>query len=226
MISGKQLKKVLDHSFTAGTGFLAPTASFIANPSTYTITSVPTSVVLNGTIIPNDGVILSWTITDISGTTLAFGSGNSISHTLAVTPTLVSSNIYNLNITYTNTSTGLAQSLIVPATVVVTTAALVGQMNSPTQDITIPADLTPYEPFLASTTQVAVMNLFPVVSANVGRIVFAIPDSYGAVTQIEDGVGLNVIAQFNMVVDSANNRKIYTTINVLTPGTYNYKLIF
>jgi len=226
MISGKQLKQVLDYSFSAGTDFLAPIASFTATPSIYTTITLPTTVVLTGSIIQNDGSDISWTITDLAGTTIAFGTNNNVSHTLVTIPTSVSSNIYNLNITYINTSTGLTQSLIVPTSVVVTTAALVGQMDSPTQDIAIPEELIPYESLLTSTTQVAVMNLFSVVAANVGRIVFAIPDSYGAVTQIEDGVGLNVIAQFNMVVDSANNRKIYTTINVLTPGTYNYKLIF
>ena len=226
MISGKQLKQILDYSFTAGTSFLAPTATFLATPSTYTSLALPASVVLSGAIIPNSGTSISWTITNAAAATLAFGSGNAPTHTLAVVPSAVASSIYNLNITYTNTITGTTQSIITPTVVSVTSAALKGQIDSPTQTITIPGDLTPYLADLTITDQAELINVFDVVATDIGRIVFAIPDDYGIVSIIEDGSGLNVLDQFTPVIDTSNARTIFTSIDVVTPATYNYKLVF
>ena len=70
------------------------------------------------------------------------------------------------------------------------------------------------------------VNVFSIIAANTGRIVMTIPDSFGSVTSIEDGAGLNVLSQFNAVVDVPNLRTIYVSINALTPATYDYKFIF
>tara|TARA_R110000765_G_scaffold71466_5_gene138728 strand:- start:506 stop:1183 length:678 start_codon:yes stop_codon:yes gene_type:complete len=225
MISGKQLKQVLDYSFSAGTTFLAPTATFSAAPSSYTIASVPGTVTLTGSVTPNDGTSVTWTIT--SGVTLlASGSGNSISHNLVSIPSSLGTSVYNLNITYTNVTAGTTAVLVVPTSVVVTASCLVGQMNSPTQDILIPGDLTPYEGALVVSTQGTIINVFGIVAANTGRLIITIPDSYGAVVLIEDGSGLDVLSQFNTTADPTNSRTIYSSVNIVTPGTYNYKIIF
>jgi hypothetical protein len=228
MISGKQLKQVLDYSFTAGSGFLAPTATFIATPSTYTTSSLPASVVLTGDITLNDAASVTWTITDASGTVLTSGSGVSVSHTLATVPSALSTNLYNLNVTYTNTVTAASQVLVVPTSVIVTAPCLIGQLATGV-DITVAADLTPaIETTLTVSNQATIINVFDIVASELpnGKIIFVIPDSYGSVTSIEDGAGLNVISQFNAVVDGTNGRTIYTAVTAVTPATYNYKIIF
>jgi hypothetical protein len=227
MISGRDLKNVLTQSFTNGTSFLAPTASFIATPSTYTVSSLPASVILSGTITPNNGTLITWTITNSGGTVIATGSGVNVTHTLASVPSAVSTNVYNLNVTYTNATAGTTAVIVVATSVVVTAAGKVGQINSPTATITIPGDLTaPYEAALVVETKTQMINLFPIVAANTGRIVIVIPDSYGTVSIIEDGAGLNALPQFNATLDPTNSRTIYSSVNIVTPGTYNYKIIF
>jgi len=226
MISGKQLKQVLDFSFTGGDLFLPPTASFIATPNVYAVDALPASVTLAGSIIPNDGTSITWTITNVGGTVLSSGATTTVNYVLPAVPSAISTNLYNLNVTYTNTTTALTAILVVPTYVTVTATALIGQINSPTQTIVVPGDLTPYEGALTVTTQSVIINPFDVVAANVGRIVFTVPTSYGTVTSIEDGAGLDVLDQFTVLPDPGNARTIYTTINVLTASTYSYKIIF
>lgn len=225
MISAKQIKQILDISFTGGSGFLAPTSTFIITPSNYSTDDVPGAVNLTGVITPNDGTDITWTIT--SGvTTLAIGTGNVVAHSLASVPSTVTTNTYNLNVSYKNSS-GTTMAVIFVASLSVTAPALIGQLDGPTENIIVAGDLTPtIEGYLTTTDQITLINLFNIVAADSGRIIFVLPDSYGVVSSIEDGAGLNIITQFNVVVDTINNRKIYTSINVVTPATYSYKISF
>ena len=125
MISGQQLKQVLTYSFTNGTSFVGPTGTFIATPSTYTTGSLPASVTLTGSLIPNDAVNVTWTISNSVGTVLLTGIGNSSSYTLPVVPSTVSNNVYNWNVAYQDGS-GTNFSVILAATVNVTANALIG----------------------------------------------------------------------------------------------------
>jgi len=193
---------------------------------TYTTGSLPASVTLTGSLIPNDAVNVTWTISNSVGTVLLTGIGNSSSYTLPVVPSTVSNNVYNWNVAYQDGS-GTNFSVILAATVNVTANALIGQLNGAGVNITIPGDLTPaIEATLANTSQPAIINLFAITAANTGRIVIVVPDSYGAVADIQDNTDSTVLSQFNMIADTGNNRKIYVGINAVTPATYNYKVVF
>jgi hypothetical protein len=231
MISGKQVKQILEYSFTAGTGFLAPSSTFIATPSLYTVDTVPGSVILSGVLLVNDGLNITWTITNAGGTVLTSGSvavGVSvanISHSLGVIPSSASSNIYNLNVTYEDT-TGTTFMFTVPTTVTVTASAKIGQLDNPTDNILVAADLVPFEAGLTLTTQDNIINLFSIVASNTARIVIVIPNAYGTVTDISDNTDSSVLAEFNVVNDGPGARKIYVGTLPLTPATYYYKITF
>ena len=226
MISGQQLKQVLSYSFTNGTSFMAPTGTFIATPSAYTTNSLPASVTLNGSLIPNNAVNITWTITDSLGTTLLTGLGNSSNYTLPTIPNTIGNKVYNWNISYQD-GNGNNYSLILSTTVYVTAAANIGQLNGAGVNITVPGDLTPaIEATLTSTDKPTLINLFAITASNTGRIVIVIPDSYGTVSDIQDNTDSTVLSQFNVVTDPGNNRKIYVGTNAVTPATYNYKIVF
>jgi hypothetical protein len=226
MISSQQLKQVLTYSFTNGISFVGPAGTFIASPSVYTNLVLPGSVTLTGSIIPNDAVNITWSITNSIGTLLLSGTGNTSSYTLPVVPSTTGVNVYYWNINYQNNS-GANLSLILNATVTVTSSSLVGQLNGAGVNIVIPADLTaPIEATLTTTSQLAMINLFAITAVYTGRLVIVIPDDYGTVVDIQDNTDSTVLSQFNLVVDAPNNRKIYVGINAVTPATYNYKIVF
>lgn len=227
MISGRQFKTMVDYMFSGAAGFTAPVATFTPSISEYPDTSLPASVILSGTITPNDGTITSWSINEgVNPTPIATGTGTTVSHTLSSVPSVIGTNNYYLTVFYTDINAA-SQSFVLSCTVTVTATALVGQLALPGDDIIIPGDLTPgIEATLSTTSKLAMINVFPIVAANTSKIIFVIPDSYGAVVRIEDGAGLDVSSQFNLVVDAPNSRKIYTGINNVTPATYNYKIVF
>jgi hypothetical protein len=232
MISAKQLKNIIDYMMTDSTDNLAPTATFTITPDTYTLTAVPASVSLSGAITLNDGTLTSWAITEsASGTAIATGTGTSVSATLPAVgtiPTSVGTYTYYLTVYYTD-ATGTASSILVSDSLSVTAEALIGQLNG-TEDLVLPADLTGgMEATLSTTDKATLINLFTVTAsaaAGYGRIIFVIPDSYGVVSSIEDGAGLDVLSQFNVIIDAPNSRTLYTAINTVTTGSYDYKIVF
>jgi len=228
MISGKQLKQVLDYSFTNGSSFLGASCTFIATPSTYTTTSVPVNVPLTGIITPNDALNISWTITDPSNSVLQSGIGNTPSYTLTGgdIPTTVGSFVFTLNVTYED-SLGNTYSVSCPTTIGVEVAASYGQLPGPGDNIVIPGDLTaPIEASFTTTTQTALMNLFSYAAAVTARMVIVVPDAYGTAVSITDNTSSDITAQFNVVVDAPNNRKIYVSNSTITPGTYYFQVNF
>jgi len=227
MISSQQLKQILTFSFTNGSSFVAPTCSIIATPSLYTTDSVPGSVVITGTLVPNDGTNISWTLTASGSTTaLLIGTGNSLTYNIPSVPAIAGSYSYNWNITYED-NTGTTLSLVCPITITVTASAKYGQLANPGDNIVIAADLTPaIEGTLTVTNQSFIINLFPLIASNTGRIVIVVPDSYGAVTSITDNTNLDVTSQFNIINDVVNSRKIYVGINAVTPNTYYFRINF
>ena len=226
MISGQQLKQVLGYVFTNGSSFLAPTGTFLATPSTYPDDSLPISIVLNGTLVPNDAINITWTITNNVGTILLTGVGNTVSYTLLTIPSTIGSHNFNWNISYQDSSL-TNYSLILTTNIFVSTSAKIGQLANPSDDIVISTDLTPLiESTLLSVTQNTVINLFAITCTNIGKIVIVVPDSYGNLLDIEDNTNSTVLNQFNVITDITNNRKIYVSIANVTPDTYYYKLIF
>lgn len=224
MISARQTKNVIEYMFGTSSGFIAPTATFSVAPNTYDVNSIPGGISLTGSITPNDGVVTGWSIT-LGATTLASGTGNSVSHSLVTIPSTIGSYVYNLAVSYTN-NLGANLSIIVPTTVVVTAIGLFGQLATGVS-IVVPADLTGgIEATLTSTSKATIINPFVVTAATVGRIIFTIPDSYGVVSYLEDGAGLDVLNQFDALYDAVNFRTIYTSINQLTPASYTYKFVF
>jgi len=229
MISARQNLNILKEMFSGDTdNFTVPTSTFNATPNTYTLDSLPGSVVLNGNITPNNGIISNWVITaGSSSTPIASGTSNSVAHILigAEIPSTIATQIYYLTVTYNNGT--IVQSIVSTASVVVTAAALFGQLATVSDDINIPGDLTPsIESTLTLTNKANFINLFTVVTPAAARVLFVVPDSYGAVVDLQDNTNQSVLTQFNVVVDSANNRKIYVSINAVTPATYNYKFVF
>jgi len=229
MISAKQLKKLLDYSFTTPTSSGAvPTATFSANPNMYGTTVLPTSVALTGVITLNGATNLLWDITTPDGTLLNTGFTTSVFHTLsgAAVPSVAGSTTYTLNVSYSNrTGTGFNASFLTSVTV--TDVVKVGQLPDPGDDIIASADLTVFiEDTLASLEITEVINLFSVNAINTGRILMVIPYSFGTVTSIQDNLDVVITSEFNVVDDSTNSRKIYITQNVLTPATYHYKFTF
>jgi hypothetical protein len=216
MISGQQLKQILDFSLTNGTGFIAPSCGLIATPASYLDTGLPASIALTDTIIPNDGVLISWTITDPSNVAIATGLTVAVSHSVTGgnIPTVIGSYIYTLTITYTNS--GNTYYIVCPVTVVVSAEASYGQnIVSPVPGVS-----------LTTTDQVGIINPFTIIIAtgDVSNIVIIVPDAYGTVSDIEDQNDASVIAEFNAV--NAAGFTTYTRINTSTEGTYQYKVIF
>lgn len=227
MISAKEMKLVIEYMFSGTPGFISPTSVFTSSPVSYTTSSVPSSVVLSGTITPNGGTITSWSISDSTSTVIAGGTNSVPSYTLTggSIPTSVSLNSYFLTTYYTD-SNGTALSYVVSTSFSVDTSILVGQLSTGT-DISVPADLSSgIESTLTTTTQQNIINLFDIVASTTGRVIFVIPDSIGVVTDISDNTNSSVLTQFNIVIDSSNNRKIYTQINQVTPALYKFKISF
>ena len=227
MISGKQLKQVLDYSFTSGSTFVSPSATFLADFSSYTTLNIPASISLTGTITPNDGTNIQWVIINSSGTVLGSGLGNNALVTLSGVniPSTLGVNTYTLTVTYLDL-TGASASQVFLCTVTVSSSALIGQINNASQNIILPSDLTPYESSLTDVDQAFLINLFPINALNTGRLVIVVPINYGAVVSITDNTNQIVTNQFNAVLDAPNSRIIYVTDLVITPGSYYYKVNF
>jgi len=224
MISGKQLKQILDYSFTGGTSFTIPSVTFISTPSDYPYDNVPGAVTLSGVITPNDGLNISWTITE-GVATLASGTSNNVSHNLVTIPTTIGTKTYNLNVNYSDGVNNY--SITATTSLVVTASGLIGQIDNPVTDIVVPGDLTgPIEAALISKSQTEVINLFEIVAADTGRLLIVVPYSFGTLTDIQDNTDLTALDQFNVVDDPTNSRKIYVSILAVTPATYNFKLVF
>jgi hypothetical protein len=233
MISAQQLKQALD--IVTGAAFsndgTVPTATFTANPNSYPVGGAPGSISLAGTIAaaPNS-ILAGWQILN-GNTVLATGLANNLAPAYTVptlsVPTLAGSYTYTLNVQYKLTQAQIVPNVIsYPATVVVSASGYAGQLPLPGDNILVPGDLTPFLGGLTPKTQQEFINLFSIVAANTGRITIVVPDSFGTVLQIQDNTDSNVMNQFNLVADPLNTRKIYTTINALTPNTYYYKLVF
>lgn len=227
MISGQQLKQILTYSFSNGSSFLAPALTFTILPSSYTLNNIPASLVLSGSVIPNDGTNIQWSMTNSSNVVIGAGIGLNAAVTLTggSIPSTVGIYTYNFIVTYVDAN-NVTQSISTSVLLYVTAPGLYGQINSPSQDIIVPGDLTPYLGSLTITTQATLINLFSIVATNTGRIVIVVPDSYGTVTSIEDNTSMNITSQFHVVVDVTNNRKFYVTNSALTPGTYYFKVNF
>lgn len=230
MISARQTKNIIDYMFTSvSSGFIIPTAVLTATPSLYTTSNFPGAIILNGTITMNSGVLTNWTITDAVSTILAAGTNNTPVKAILdknTMPSTVGSHGYYLNVYYTDTN-GNNLSILASTVINVTTYARYGQLSNPSDNIVVPVDLTPFELGLATSDQNTIINTFNLVALNTARLVFTIPDSFvGTVTGLEDGVGLDILSQFNVIYDVTNLRTIYVSINVLTPATYNFKFIF
>lgn len=227
MISGQQLKEVIEHMFSGTAGFILPTATWTSYPLSYPATTLPASVSLYGVITGNSGVITSWSITDSSAAVLATGTNGSpsVSLTGGLIPSTIGLNTYFLTVFYTDAN-GAASSFVESTSFSVTSDVSIGQLATGV-DIILPADLTGgIESTLNVTTQQDIINLFDVVATTTGRVIFVIPDSLGSVTDISDNTNSSVLTQFNEVDDTANNRKIFTQINQVTPATYKFKISF
>lgn len=228
MISAKQLKNILDSSFSSNSvsAFAIPTATLTATPNNYYETDVPISVTIDGVITPNDGTSITWDLRDSTNVSLVTGSGNTISHTLASEPTSVGVYTYTLIIDYLDDN-GSSFSTNATVNVTVLSKALVGQLALPGDDITIPGDLTPaIEATLTGLSQVQSINLFTITAAATGRIVIVVPDSFGTLLDISDNTDSSVLSEFNTIVDASNNRRIYVSKLALTPAVYRYKLVY
>lgn len=227
MISSEQLKQVLTFSFLNGSSFLPPSCTFTATPTSYDEDNIPATITLSGVVIPNDGTNIQWTISNSVGSPIGAGLGTSIAVTLSGLSVPSSLGVYNFTLTVTFLDgAGNTQSINTVVSIFVTAVSLYGQINNPTQTITVASDLTPYLSSLTSTNQGTLINLFLVQALNTGRIVIVVPDSYGVVSDISDNTDASVISQFSVVYDVANNRKIYTSLVAVTAGDYYYKVIF
>ena len=228
MIGSKQVKQIIDYSFSYGAGsFLSPEATFIATPNSYTATSPPGgNIILSGSIIPNDGTDISWVITNSVGTPLADGVDNTPSHSIAP-PASIGSYTYNLNVSYKN-DVGTTIAFVIIAVIVVSADGKVGQLDGPGDDFTTPAefDVLNVEGGFIFKTNSDVINLFSFEVTSTARTVIVIPDSFGSVVDIQDNTDNSVLSQFNTVADVGNTRTLYVTDLALTPGTYFYKVVF
>lgn len=225
MISAKQTKNIIDYMFSSTTGFDAPTATFSVSPTFYgEDPGAEPAVTLSGVITPNDGTSVSWTILYL-GSPIATGSGSSVSHTLASSPATVGTYVYTLSIQYTNDLLA-TQSLNYNVSLSVNAVGYYGQLALPGDVITDAASVDAVLGSFTSSTQTVMLNNFNVVASNTGRIVLVVPNSYGTLISILDNVEEDVLDEFNLFNDTANARKVYTTINALVPGTYTYKLSY
>jgi hypothetical protein len=228
MISAKQLKNILDHSFSAsaGTSAVLLSATFTAAPSQYNNTSIPGSVILSGTIVPNGALLVTWVIKNALGTILESDSGNNVSHSLAAIPTTIGSHPYALIVSYQD-GTGTSFTASFTAVVTVTTLMKVGQLLLPGDDLIVSGDLSgALEGTFPTYTSTQAINLFAVTTSRTARLVIIVPDSYGTLSDISDNTDSSVLNQFKVVPDFVNNRKLYVSLNAVTPATYHYKLVF
>ena len=229
MISARQLKTILDYSFTtaASTGGTTPTATFSANPAMYSATNLPASVSLTGTITPNGGLNITWVILTNSGGVLTSGSGNNVNVGMTGSkPTAIGSYTYTLVVTYQNTA-GSSFTVSFPTLIQVTAMAEVGQMLLPGDNINVPGDLTgPLEATFATKDSNQIINLFAVIAVNTGKIVIVLPYSYGTLVDISDNTDFSVKSQFKLVDDPTNARQIWVSYANLTPATYYYKIVY
>jgi hypothetical protein len=213
MISAKQFKVILDSAFSGAPvlNFTPPTATFTVVPTNYSVANIPVSLSFSGAITSNQGTNITWSIIRVSdNTVVAAGNGNSVS-------SLVSSNIPNLPGSYKYKLSVAYRYNNVPQTnidkyvdVLVYANAYVGQLSGPSADINTVGDLTPA--ILSTLTTKSfqeVANWFPIVSNVTARIIFVIPNSFGALDRIEDSDDNSVLNEFNVLDDSANSRKIY-----------------
>jgi hypothetical protein len=225
-ISAKQVKQILDNSFTEGSDFLPPAISFVASPSVYSNLAVPSSVNLNVQITANQATNISWTIYNSSSIALTTGSSLSSVFTVLVPPSSIGVFPYTLQVTYQNNS-GVTITTSTIANISVLESGFRGQFLSPTTNITTAADLTSeLLEELTPALQTNFINLFGINATETGRICFVIPNSFGIVLDISDNTDSSVLNSFNIINDVVNNRKIYTTINALTPNNYFYRLHF
>jgi hypothetical protein len=229
MISARQLKNILDTSFSAGAGTsaISVTATFTASPSTYLNTSIPGTVALSGTIVPGVGALfVTWQIKDNLNNILETGVGNNVAYSLTAIPTTIGSHPYTLFVFYQD-ATGTPFSDSFTTVVGVTSVIKVGQLLLPGDDITVPGDLSGgLEATFATYTNTEAINLFPITTDHTGRLVIIVPDYYGTLSDISDNTDSSVLTEFHVVTDSVNGRKMYVSLNAVTPATYHYKLVF
>ena len=226
MTSARQLLNILaytlsgDNSNVNRTTFVEPTATFSVTPTTYAVESAPANMTVTGSIIVNDAVNVTWEVYDgVSISPVLTGSNNVINATLD-TPLIPTT--YTLVVTYT----GGNETLEVVSQVNPYYSTYVGQLPTPSDDITVAADLTPFLAGLVGLSYTDALELMTITAAYIGRLVLVIPDSYGTLTDISDENDLSVINEFNVVVDAPNNQKIYVKIDTVTPGSYKYKLVY
>jgi hypothetical protein len=228
MISARQTKNIIEYMFGTSSGFIAPTAIFTASPSAYNSASIPTGTFLNGTITLNDALLATtaWAIT-YGATTLATGTGTSVAHSLVAIPATIGSYTYNLTVSYVDDNNANV-SIVIPTVVSVTAVALYGQLVSGSDTSSLATlNLAISASTLSSTSKTLLINPLAItlVETPNGKVIFVIPDSYGAVTSIEES-SVDILNQFNVTVDTANSRTIYTSILDLTPSTITYKIVF
>jgi len=228
MISARQLKNILDTSFSSNpiTGTVAPTATMTATPNNYYDVDTPLSVIIDATITANDGLNITWDLRDPVNVSILTGSASTISHTLVSEPTSAGVHTYTLIMSYGD---ALGNNYTTNSTVAITvlSKAMAGQLALPGDDITVPGDLTaPIEATLSALSKTQSINLFSINAVNTGRIVIVVPDSFGTLLDIADNTDLSVISSFNLILDAPNNRKIYVSKLALTPAVYRYKLVY
>ena len=220
MPGSRQILSMLQKSLQA-TSFLEPTAVLTVNPSSYLSTNIPSSITFDISILFNDATGLSWTLTDSLGNTLTTGISNTDTYVLTNPPTSVST--YTLTLNYTG---GIGIKTFI-TTVRIDTPAYVGQLSGPSDNIVVPADLTAaILTTLDAKSLGTIVNFFPVTFANVARTVFVLPYSFGVPTALADDNDSDITDEFTLVNDTANGRYIYVRINTVTPGTYNFKVIY
>jgi len=222
-ITGKQLLAALQYAVSCNNGGLTgPIATFTANPSSYTTVNIPIGVTLSGVITLNDAIISIWNIKQ--GNTI-LATGSSLNPTFFVTPPEIITTVYTLEVYYT--LNGVSGLLTLNVTVLVTAGALYGHLLGPSDNITVPADLT--APIIATLTvsnQANLEILFPIVVTVVSRFVFVIPYAFGADWVILDNDNLSVMSEFSLVDDPGNTQMIAVSNNPVIPGTYQFQISF
>jgi hypothetical protein len=231
MISAKQFKVILDSAFSGAPvlNFNPPTTTFTVALSTYPVSNIPTSLLFSGSITPNEGTNITWSIIRVSDNGLvASGSNNSISSTINTgIPNLPGSYKYKLSVSYKYA--GFTQVNIDKyVDVLVYANAYVGQLSGPSATISTVGDLTPQ--VLGTLTIKSfqeVANWFPIVSSVTARIIFVIPNSFGTLDRIEDSDDNSVLDEFDVLPDSANGRNIYVAKLATSPSAgVIYKFVF
>jgi len=224
--SAKQVFNILQYTFSGNNtnvnpnNFVEPTATFSIKPGTFSLLTPPANLIVEGSIIPNDATNITWEVYDgVSVSPVLTGSNNVINSTL---PTPTEDTTYTLRVIYIGGNELLElTSFVDPYDV-----TYIGQLPLPGDNITIAANLTPFLPGLVVTSQEDALLLMTITAANIGRLVFVVPDNYGTLLDISDENDSSVLNEFNVVIDSPNNQKIYVKIDTVTPGSYKYKLIY